>query len=103
MNRPPLYLPRRRPIELIATARLSKYREATLEWLRRHGVRVKRLIMWEQAGELRNVKKAIATFKAKAYSETNLELFIESDATQAREIAELTGRPVLCTQTNEVF
>ena len=102
-ERPPLYLPRRRPIELIVTARLDKYREATLQWLKRHNVRVKRLIMWEGEGSGRNKRKAISSFKAKAYLETNLELFIESDPTQAREIAEISKRPVVCTQTNEVF
>lgn len=102
-KRPPLYLPRRRPIELIVTARLDKYRQVTLDWLRRHNVRVKRLVMWDRPGSERNKRKAISDFKARAFSETNLQLFIESDPTQAREIAEQSRRPVVCTTTKEVF
>ncbi|MET0660399.1 MAG: hypothetical protein ABW110_19825, partial [Steroidobacteraceae bacterium] len=36
--------------------------------------------------------------KAKVYRDTGATLFYESDLGQARQIAKLSGKPVLCTQ-----
>ena len=41
----PLYLPRRRPVPLIVTARLERYRSQTEQWLARWGIQCERLVM----------------------------------------------------------
>jgi uncharacterized HAD superfamily protein len=43
-------------------------------------------------------------FKAKIYSKKeNCNYFIESDRTQAKTIASLTGKQVICVTTDEYF
>ena len=101
--RPPLYLPRRQNIDLIVTARLEKYRDVTLAWLDEHRIKCDRLVMWQGSSADRNKLKAISNYKAAEYSASDLQLFIESDPVQAREIAEISGRRVICTGTNEVY
>src|SRR5690606_15176720 len=41
----PLYVMRKTVVQLIVTARLEKYRPQTLDWLARHGIAVKTLVM----------------------------------------------------------
>lgn len=104
---PPLYLPRRDPLSLVATARLEKHRAATEAWLARQGVRVERLAMWPgtaaERWQLVDGVPAVVRFKAEQYAKRRLQLFIESDPQQARQIAQLTGRAVLCPAAERVF
>jgi hypothetical protein len=100
----PLHLPRRKPIPLIVTARHERFRHITESWLDRHGVRAQRLIMrdWPYANG-RHDTSAIARWKADHYKRSGLSLFAESDPTQARLIAELTKKPVLCPAAGRVI
>jgi hypothetical protein len=103
-NASPKFLPRRKPIKMIVTARMEKYREVTMDWLKRHRIHVDELIMgpWETLAE-RNKPMRVSKFKAGIYKESNLKLFIESCPIQAKEIAQLTGKRVLCPDAGRVF
>jgi len=99
----PLYYVRRTSIPLIITARLEKYREPTLEWLERHGMRVDELIMgpWETRRE--RLEADIAAWKA-GHAKTwfsrpdrlKPKMLIESNSSLAKTIAELAGGIVVC-------
>jgi hypothetical protein len=98
----PKYLPRRRPVRLIVTGRLEKWRALTEEWLRRWGIRWQELLM--HPGELgARTFDSIVRLKADAYAASRCATFVESDPGQARRIAELSGRPVVCPQAGRVF
>lgn len=92
----PLMLPSV-PVGWLVTARLEKYRAATEDWLARHGVEYRRLEMLDLPdAAMRREKGAHVPHKADAYARSRAMLFIESDPSQARQIAERAGRPVLC-------
>ena len=86
----------RRQIRMLVTNRLEKYRMQTEAWLERHGVQYGRLEMLGLPdGEARRRMRPYAGFKANTYRRSDTRLFIESEARQAREIARLSGKPVL--------
>ena len=93
----PAFLPRRLEVPLVVTGRHEKYRRESLEWLERHGVRVRELIMrnFPLAPGL-GFNHQIAMFKAFHYAQSTCLLFAESDQEQAELINEATGRAVLC-------
>jgi hypothetical protein len=78
----PIQRPNRRPIPLIVTARLEKYRAETEVWLRRVGIRWQRLIMgpWETLRQ-RNQgwPENVVRLTCEAYLASGLKLFVESD------------------------
>ena len=99
---PPLRVP---TIEIgwLVTSRLEKYRELTEEWLARHGIGYKMLVMLDlPSKEARIAAGCHSRFKAKVYKETGAALFIESDPGQARDIAIKCHKPVYCTKTREM-
>lgn len=98
----PLLVPTRR-IGHLVTSRLEKHRPATEAWLKANGIEYDRLWMLDlPSAEERRRQKAHAPFKAGVYRRTGAFLFIESEADQAREIANLSGKPVLCIATQDV-
>jgi orotate phosphoribosyltransferase len=87
----------------LVTCRLEKYRGLTEEWLAKHGVKYKHLIMMDFPDKESRVRsQSHAVYKAKVYKETEALLFIESSLRQALEIARLTGKEVLCMETREL-
>jgi uncharacterized HAD superfamily protein len=91
-------------VAALVTSRLEMYRPETEGWLARHGVSYDRLIMLDlPSAEERRRMKAHAPHKAKAYSDSGTSLFIESSEAEAREIFEITGKPVFATDTREFF
>ena len=100
----PLYIPTYE-INTIVTSRLEKYREPTEKWLKDHGVKYKQLIMLDlPTAEERRKLSCHAKFKAEVYKNlADTVLFVESEPNQAREIALLTGKTVICTSTDEVY
>lgn len=106
----PLHLVRKRPIKLIVTARLERYRADTLKWMDRWGVRAKEIIMgpWQTVAERR--RQDVAAWKADALKRFLAKrggippkFYIESHAGQAARIAELTGRLVVCPPARRCF
>jgi hypothetical protein len=94
----PLYLPRRRRVPLIVTARHVAYEPETRAWLDRHGVAVDRLVMRDRGGpgDHGHDPDAVARWKARHYREGRCTLFAESDPVQAEIIARESGKSVLC-------
>lgn len=87
----------RHKIGWIVTARLEKYRDLTEAWLRENGIEYGSLIMLDlETMEERKKLNLHGEYKATVYESTNASLFIESDSSQAREIAERTSKNVFC-------
>ena len=93
------------PIGHLVTSRLERYRQPTIEWLNRHGIRFEVLHMLDlPTAEARRSANAHASFKAQVYRKiAKSVLFIESNRRQSLEIAERSGKPVLCYSTQEFF
>ena len=99
----PLIIPSN-PVGWLVTCRLEKYREITNEWLERHGIKFKNLIMMDFPDKESRVSAGShSTFKANIYKDVGAALFIESSLNQAREIAQLSRRDVLCIETREMI
>lgn len=109
-NAIPKYLARKKPLKLIVTARLEKYRPQTLAWMERWGVRADKLVMFP-ADTLEERNRAnIAKYKAEAIKVflakgggIRPKMFIESDPRQASQIARLTGSLVVCPTIGRCF
>jgi uncharacterized HAD superfamily protein len=93
------------PILCLVTNRLEKYRKETEDWLLRHGVQYNELRMLDlPSARERQAANAYGFFKSVVYREKiNSNLFIESDKRQAIEIANLSGKHVLCFSTQEMI
>ena len=88
----------------IVTCRLEKYRGLTEEWLKKHGIRYKNLVMMDLPDKATRVALGShALFKAEVYRATDAWIFIESSVRQAQEIARISGKDVLCTGTNQMI
>lgn len=102
-NAEPLIVPSKE-IGWLVTCRLEKYRQNTEDWLRRHGIRYRHLIMMDHPDAAsRRAAGNYAHFKAAAYRKTGAHLFIESSPAQAVEIARRSGRSVFCFETREMI
>lgn len=102
-NAEPLFLTDH-PIGCFVTTRLEKYRALTEEWLKRHNLNYGELIMLDLPSKQERIKQNIhARFKADIYKGRPETLFIESNLSQAVRIAELTGKPVFCTETMQML
>jgi uncharacterized HAD superfamily protein/adenine/guanine phosphoribosyltransferase-like PRPP-binding protein len=99
----PLIVPTQR-IGHIVSARLEKYRGQTERWLADHGIEYGQLHLIDlpSAAERRRLGTH-ASHKAKIYKDSNAILFYESDLKQAREIAQLSGKPVLCIEDMSLY
>ncbi|XZE20868.1 hypothetical protein SH449x_000758 [Pirellulaceae bacterium SH449] len=75
-------------VQTIITARREVYRNQTLDWLGRHGIRVKELVMFPGTFEERS-RTNVAAWKAEQAIARNRGIFVESDYRQACEIARL--------------
>lgn len=101
-NARPLYLPSH-PIKALVTSRLEKYRPETEEWLRRHGIVYDTLIMLDLPSAMERRKAGVhGAHKAAYYRASSATLFIESELHQARDIAKLSGKPVLSLEGPEM-
>ncbi len=89
--------PIRYPVHTFVTGRVEGRRKQTQDWLWNHGITYHHLKMRAKQED------DIAPFKAAEYLQTNCSLFIESDPVQAQTIAELSGRPVVCTLNFELY
>jgi uncharacterized HAD superfamily protein/adenine/guanine phosphoribosyltransferase-like PRPP-binding protein len=100
MNVKPLYIPDV-PVLGLVTSRLSRYRELTETWLKKHQVMYRKLHMHPATTpEQRRSMNDHAQRKADVYIRTpEANLFVESDMRQAQRIFELTKKPVLCIDT----
>ncbi len=93
------------PVGYIVTSRLQKYLEETRLWLKRYKIQYEGLIMLNlESAEQRRALGIHADFKAKVYQELkNSPLFIESEARQAKKIAQLTKKDVFCVENSTIY
>lgn len=92
-----------KPIGWLVTSRLEKYRAQTEDWLEKAGIAYRELIMLDlPSAEARRKARAHGSFKGEVYRRLDALLFIESELEQAEEIAQLSGKPVLCIETHHV-
>jgi orotate phosphoribosyltransferase len=90
-------------IKCLVTCRLEKYRAQTETWLADHGVEYEKLIMMNlPSKQARQASGDHASFKADVYISTNAKLFIESNNSQANEIARIANKPVLCIESQKM-
>lgn len=93
------------PIGHLVTSRLEKYRVETERWLKNHGFVFDHLHMLDLPdAKTRRRLNCHASFKAKIFKNLKeTELFIESDPGQSANIANISGKPVLCARTQKMF
>ncbi|MEX0686708.1 MAG: phosphoribosyltransferase family protein [Balneolales bacterium] len=96
-NAKPLMIPSHK-VGYLITGRLEKYRKETESWLEEHHIKYHKLYMLDLPNaEIRWKLRASPKFKAKLFKNlTDSPLFIESDPNEARTIARLSGKKVLC-------
>ncbi|MGK9065264.1 phosphoribosyltransferase [Stutzerimonas chloritidismutans] len=100
----PLFIPSVKVAHLV-TSRLELYRAETEEWLARNGVEYGTLHMLDlPSAEERRRLGIHGRFKAEVYAKhPETRLFVESEEKQAVEIMKLSGKPVYCLETNEMY
>lgn len=105
LSRTPSWIRPSWPIGHLVTARLERYRKETEQWLADNGIRYSQLHMLDfPDAESRRRAGAHAPFKADIYRRMHdTVLFIESDPTQAEQIARLSGKPVLSHSTQQLI
>jgi uncharacterized HAD superfamily protein/hypoxanthine phosphoribosyltransferase len=92
-----------RKIGWLVTSRLEKYRDLTETWLKNQGIEYNELIMLDLPSKEERQRLSVhGSFKADFYRTANSSLFIESEERQAVVIAQKSGKPVLCIETNQV-
>lgn len=99
----PLFIPTT-PIGTIISCRLEKYRKLTENWLAKYDIKYKELIMLNLPTKSARIKWGKhGEYKGNYYKNSNNTLFIESSLYQAKIIAKLSNKPVICTETNELI
>ncbi|MGA2158534.1 MAG: phosphoribosyltransferase family protein [Dehalococcoidia bacterium] len=89
-------------IDVIISNRLEKYRAATVEWLSKHGVQYKELLLWDiEFKEEREGKWA--QNKVASILKTKPDIVWESGLDQASEIWKSTKIPTLCVDEMILF
>jgi len=104
INTPQIYRPLRKPIHSIVSSRMEKHRSFTEAWLSAHNVAYVNLILtnYTSASD-RQKDNRYAELKADYYKTCSCGWFVESDSCQAKIIAELTAKPVICSDTLESY
>jgi len=104
LNAKPLTRPTAK-IGALVTSRLEKYRRETEAWLKTNEIRYDDLVMLDLPdAESRRRLGAHGKFKAETYAKyPGAHLFIESNPHQSLEIAQLTGRDVLCFSNQQIY
>lgn len=97
------YLQGRDVMGAIVTGRMEKYRPQTEAWLKKHDIKYNKLIMCPV--KTKEERRALnpAKWKASIYSRPEYKLFIESSEKEAKEIANISRKPVFCIDTMEQF
>ena len=97
LNAQPLSCPNY-PIGAIVSGRSEDYRAETMAWLKKQHIRTGKLVLApHQRGNI-----CPELIKADFYKDSPYELFIESHEVQAKEIATLSGKPVLAVDTMRI-
>lgn len=92
-----------RPIHTLVSGRLEKYRAVTEDWLKRHGIQYKHLILLNLPNNFERAKINVGDYKADVYNKSGCSVFIESDPREATAIRTRTGKPVFCTKIQNMI
>ena len=100
----PLFLPTCN-INTLISCRLEKYRTLTEKWLSLNGITYSQLIMLNFPDKATRVKwNKHGVYKGEYYkTREDCTLFIESSYNQAKQIAEISKKPVYCVETNTMI
>lgn len=91
------------PIHSVVTNRLERWREITASWLASHGVQAGSLHMQRfSTAAARRMAGDYGRWKGEVYSGSDALLFVESDEAQARRIHEVSKRPVLSLESENL-
>ena len=93
-------LPRSRPIPLIITARLERFRAETEDWLRKWGIKWNRLVM--HPAERASQRGDVAFWKSDILERSGCGFYLESHDDQAKRINEYSGVPTICPDSERV-
>lgn len=93
----------RQPLGTLVTCRLEKWRDVTEAWLTTHGIQYQKLVMMQFKTVRERKAFGHAKYKAQEYKRAKAKLFVESGLKQAMNIHKLTRKPVLCTETMDLF
>lgn len=88
-------------IDAIITTRRKKFRLLTEEWLKSHGIKYQELIMFPD--DIPRAFSDFVGFKSHWIRKLKPFWYWESDWKQAKEIAKLTGKIVLCTDEMKIY
>lgn len=107
LNAKPKYKLLYKPLAL-CTHRLMKYAPYTQKWLSDNGIEYGNLCMLDLGSIEEKIRLCempqVKNMKATVYNAfPNAILFVESNMTEAEYIFNTTGRPVLCTDTNQML
>lgn len=87
-------------VKWLVTSRLEKYRDLTRTWLDANRIPYDNLLMLDLPDQATRIRLGShAPFKAKMYAKTGAVMFFESSHAEALQIARLSGRSVICTDT----
>jgi orotate phosphoribosyltransferase len=87
----------------IMADRPAALRAATESWLKAHGYRYRNLVMLDVApGSTQSSPRLLPASKAEQYAATDAVLYLEPSLRQSIEIAQLSGRDVLCMETMQL-
>jgi uncharacterized HAD superfamily protein/adenine/guanine phosphoribosyltransferase-like PRPP-binding protein len=102
-NIPELFIPKYK-IHSICTNRISRWKRITEKWLQKNNVKFGNLIMQEFPTAVERRKKSnAAAYKARHYSNSDAELFVESSKWQAESIHKITKKAVYCIENNHLY
>jgi uncharacterized HAD superfamily protein len=103
VNAVPFHLPGRK-VHSLCSMRLERWRTETEAWLAQYGVQYGNLHLSQHttAGERRRYGM-YGEIKGKLYRNSPCTLFVESSRDQAPIIARVSGKPVICLDTQAVF
>ena len=99
-------IPHFRPAQVggIVTCRLEKWRSETEAWLRKHNIEFGSLTMMQYPTAVARRKAGnYGKWKGTVFAGSEAPLFIESSVRQARNIHAVAKKPVVCTETMEIF
>ena len=104
LNAKPLFIPNFK-INCIVTTRLEKYRAETEIWLEKHHIIYDELVMLNlDTQDQRKNYKAYSNYKAQVYKKRlDTIIFVESDPVQAKEIALISNKTVICSYDDEIY
>lgn len=99
----PLFIPTVE-IDTIVTCRLEKYRGITEQWLAKHNILYKNLIMLDFPSKEKRLQWGKhGEFKGEYYKTSHCNLFIESSYAQAYTIAKVSNKDVICIENNTLI